>query len=73
MREDEFIIKGGAEVEVVSRVTVCECKDKRGRLLYDFKKNEFVHEGKCKLFLLCTIIEMQQFKSELSKNNFGSF
>ncbi len=69
MEEEKFIVRGGAKIAIVSREQVCRCVDGRGALFYDFRSREFVFEGRCKLLLLCTIIEMEKFKSKLAKNH----
>ena len=69
MEEEKFIVRGGAKVATISRERVCRCTDGRGELYYDFRTREFVFEGRCKLMLLCTIIEMERFKSRLVKNH----
>jgi len=72
MAEETFIVRGGAKISIVSKEEVCRCVDGSGALYYDFRTRKFVFEGKCKLMLLCTMIEMQKFKSKLEKQNFLS-
>jgi len=71
MDENLFVVRGGAKIGLVSKEEICRCTDGGGRLFYDFRRRKFVLEGRCKLFLLCTIIEIEKFKSKMLKNNFG--
>ncbi len=70
MDEHLFVTKGGAKIGLVSQAVVCRCKDNDGMLLYDFRTKSFIRKGKCKLMLLCTLIQMNRFKTRLAENKF---
>ena len=43
------------------------CRDGGGRLIFDYKQKKFIFEGRCKLMLLCTFINMKKFETKLRK------
>ncbi len=66
--EEQFVLRGGARIEVVARQEICRCVDGEGRLLYDFRTRKFIPEGRCKIMLLCTIVNQVQFKRKLEES-----
>jgi len=74
MSHKYLILQGTTKLDLVSKYEICRCPDGKGRLLYDYRKKDFVREGKCKLFLLCTIVHTVTFEQKLKRGEiFVSF
>ncbi|MCR8455107.1 MAG: hypothetical protein QXJ52_01300 [Candidatus Korarchaeota archaeon] len=67
MTHEHLIIQGTTRLDIISKRELCVCSDGTGRLLYDFRKKEFIREGKCKLQLLCTIIHTTSFQRKIKQ------
>lgn len=70
MKLDELILSSVARLDTISKQVVCSCPDGGGRLLFDFKTKKFIYEGRCKLMLLCTIIQTQKYLSKLRERGY---
>lgn len=67
VKHEQFILKNLARLDLVSKEEVCSCRDGGGRLIFDYKQKKFIFEGRCKLMLLCTFINMKKFETKLRK------
>lgn len=65
-----LVIQNLSRVDVISKYEICRCPDGKGRLLFDYRKKEYVREGKCKLMLLCTIIHTINFEQKRKRGEF---